>query len=595
MNSHYTDQNTLRSKGVSYLIPGHYIVNTNIWVMDETFFNKDTAVLIVIDLKTTVILGVCIALNKENDKVAHISAHVIKELYEQILENGNNTPKYVHTDQKAEYRKEVILDFFNKYGITPSVAGKAENQVAESINNQIKALTIDVIFDKCKKDNAFAHFKTFTPEKFKKMSLSQKRKSKNYRDFLFHSDFFNKDVHVSEVVWEAVDRFNSKKSQVSQTSYDRKTLNKLDNIVEPSSIELYGTKNTPLGQLIIHENDSSYRTAAASIEQIIKRDTDDATKLQEIQNLVIVRDEYAHQSQARIMQALIFIASQNNQQSEKLDLLLEENAELTKKIDLLNAEREKNEHIQKQKEEARIKRLNRVKRPKTQPFTRELYDLLISSIKGKQFLKARLRAAFTIFAITGIRFQELSLLKVNQIITLLTNYYCPIDRKKRGPSNLKAYLRQSGIALLKDRKDDFDLLIRTKYENTETEEEALNSFVFSAEKSPKKPLSRAFFNDMLNKVLTSFVQQTGQQTEFTTHSFRHNFITELWRDSGDIEFVRQFMGHQKLESTVSYIQNLEETEKLIKINQIDQKANQKNEDLLKVKVRQQLTKKEPNK
>ena len=34
----------------------------------------------------------------------------------------------------------------------------------------------------------------------------------------------------------------------------------------------------------------------------------------------------------------------------------------------------------------------------------------------------------------------------------------------------------------------------------------------------------------------------------TSHGFRIGFITKLWRDTGDIEFVRQAIGHAKIQN-----------------------------------------------
>jgi integrase len=61
------------------------------------------------------------------------------------------------------------------------------------------------------------------------------------------------------------------------------------------------------------------------------------------------------------------------------------------------------------------KRLNRQNKPKPQPFNRQMVEELIHEIRGGSFLKARLRCAFTIFTITGIRFDELRQLKVKQV------------------------------------------------------------------------------------------------------------------------------------------------------------------------------------
>ena len=54
----------------------------------------------------------------------------------------------------------------------------------------------------------------------------------------------------------------------------------------------------------------------------------------------------------------------------------------------------------------------------------------------------------------------------------------------------------------------------------------------------------------------------------TTHSFRIGFISQLWRDTNDIEFVRQAIGHEKVESTSSYIENLSDEERRLRMEQI---------------------------
>lgn len=574
-----------RGKGVSYFISNEYIVNSDVWVMDETYFNEKTALLIVVGLKTTVILGTCISQEYEPTKNAYISATFIEKLYRLIIGNGNNVPILVHTDQKLEYRSKNILELFEEYNIKASVAGKNENQVAESIHNQIKTLVVIIIFEKYKDNADFKAFKTTTPDKLKKLSTTQKSKSKEYRHFLFNSTFFNTIVNFNDMTKEAVSRFNAKKSQVSDTNFDRLTLNKLNNVILAPNYLLQGTKKNPMGQIIQTFNDSGYIAAAYQIQNIMNQpEIDNETKMQLIKDLVITEDSYAPETEKNVMLALFYIASQNkdqidlmNKQSEKMNQLLTQNSNLYEQVQKLTIENEKQLQIQKIKDLVREKRAKRKHKPAPQPFTREMVQDLIYDIKGTSFLKARLRCAFTIFTITGLRYEELRLLKVKHIISLLSNSYCPITRKKRGPSNLKAYLRDSGIQFLAERKKDFDFLITRKIEvlseqnndNDDIENDVQDCFLFSAEKTPQIPISRAFFNNMLNKVLSNFAIKRNMQTTYTTHSFRHDFITELWKDSNDIEFVRQFMGHKRIESTVAYIQNMSDAEKTVKLLEAD--------------------------
>ena len=55
----------------------------------------------------------------------------------------------------------------------------------------------------------------------------------------------------------------------------------------------------------------------------------------------------------------------------------------------------------------------------------------------------------------------------------------------------------------------------------------------------------------------------------TSHSFRIGYITNLWKDTSDIEFVRQAIGHSKIDTTSKYIENLSEEERKLTINLID--------------------------
>lgn len=89
------------------------------------------------------------------------------------------------------------------------------------------------------------------------------------------------------------------------------------------------------------------------------------------------------------------------------------------------------------------------------------------------------------------------------------------------------------------------------------------------------PISRAFFNYSLNNFLFNYSNKRHLQTAYTTHSFRHDFITQLWKDSNDIEYVRQFMGHKRIESTVAYIKNMSDAEKTVKLLDIDIAKRQK--------------------
>ena len=72
----------------------------------------------------------------------------------------------------------------------------------------------------------------------------------------------------------------------------------------------------------------------------------------------------------------------------------------------------------------------------------------------------------------------------------------------------------------------------------------------------------------INLVLRNLSKNLPDNPNLTSHSFRIGFISQLWRDTGDIEFVRQAIGHSKLESTSSYVENLTDEDRRLRMEQI---------------------------
>ena len=88
--------------------------------------------------------------------------------------------------------------------------------------------------------------------------------------------------------------------------------------------------------------------------------------------------------------------------------------------------------------------MNRKRLPKRQPITPEIYRLLIKAVKSPSYSLVRLRIAFCLLTVAGIRINELLPLKVHQLQRLLESHWTGIDRSKRGPANRKAFLTGEG-------------------------------------------------------------------------------------------------------------------------------------------------------
>ena len=63
-------------------------------------------------------------------------------------------------------------------------------------------------------------------------------------------------------------------------------------------------------------------------------------------------------------------------------------------------------------------------------------------------------------------------------------------------------------------------------------------------------------------------EQLPDKPNITSHSFRIGYITQLWEDSKDIEFVKQTIGHRNLDTTSAYVNKLSDQERQKRIDQL---------------------------
>jgi integrase len=235
------------------------------------------------------------------------------------------------------------------------------------------------------------------------------------------------------------------------------------------------------------------------------------------------------------------LEEQLNQLQEQLEIVTQE----------LQEQKERERLLQKKKEKWK----NRRRLPKREPITTEIYDSLIKSSQklkySNLYKSARLRLALALLLVTGIRISELLPLKMNQVENLFTKHWISIDQAKRGPANHKAFLTKEGAKIMKERCSDFEFLQLFKDSD---------SSIFTAQNS-NKPLAREAFTNLINKFMKDCTRKMDQKPYISSHSFRVGFITQLWKDTNDIEFVRQAIGHAKIDTTSQYVENLSEKER----------------------------------
>ena len=272
------------------------------------------------------------------------------------------------------------------------------------------------------------------------------------------------------------------------------------------------------------------------------------------------------ETQSMMKEGFVGLAIQNAELNAELK---EQNKALEDQLNQLQDQlRIVTEELQERKERERLieekkeKRKNQKRLPKREPITIEIYDSLIQSSQkfkySNLYQSARLRLALALLLVTGIRISELLPLKMKQVESLFTNHWISIDRAKRGPANHKAFLTKEGSRIMRERRSDFELMQLFKKSD---------SYIFTAENS-NKPLAREAFTNLINKFIKDCARKMDHNPNLSSHSFRVGFITQLWRDTNDIEFVRQAIGHAKIDTTSQYVENLSEKERQARMLEI---------------------------
>lgn len=63
-------------------------------------------------------------------------------------------------------------------------------------------------------------------------------------------------------------------------------------------------------------------------------------------------------------------------------------------------------------------------------------------------------------------------------------------------------------------------------------------------------------------------EEISSKPNITSHSFRIGYITQLWKDSKDIEFGKQTIGHRNLDTTSAYVTKLSDQERQNRMSEV---------------------------
>jgi len=289
-------------------------------------------------------------------------------------------------------------------------------------------------------------------------------------------------------------------------------------------------------QIINKENNPLLFVMESKLELLVKGQESNSNKLEIIGN--------------DLRKGFIGLALRNEELLKSNDQLEQQLDEVLKELNAVKKERE--DKAARREKWAKRKRL-----PKRDPITFKIYNLLIKESEGPTYIATRTRIAICLLTVIGIRISELLSLKVGQLETLLEEGWISIDRLKRGPANHKAFLTSEGKKIVKARKRDFEFLMKDK-----------DSYIFTSDRKPNQMLRRQTITMDVNKVMHSVSNLLPSKPNITSHSFRIGYISQLWKDTKDIEFVRQTIGHRNLNSTSAYVTSMDDEERQNRISSI---------------------------
>ena len=96
-----------------------------------------------------------------------------------------------------------------------------------------------------------------------------------------------------------------------------------------------------------------------------------------------------------------------------------------------------------------------------------------------------------------------------------------------------------------------------------------NFYLFTTEANHYKSLDSIVITRDVNKMMREVSNQISGKLNITSHSFRIGYITQLWKDSKDIEFVKQTIGHRNLDITSAYVNKLSDQERQKRLDQLE--------------------------
>ena len=234
------------------------------------------------------------------------------------------------------------------------------------------------------------------------------------------------------------------------------------------------------------------------------------------------------ESNAILLKELDSLKQSNEEKDIKINRLLEE-------IKLLQEHSSYLVDREKAKEQRRLKRKERKSRMLRDAFKLEDFPVLLTCCKDRdKYIEARNRTAFALLLMTGLRVQNLKLIRVSHLLDLLNGKDISVHLVKlRGSKEIVTFPYQAGYRkIISYVKKEMELL-------TEDSDKLSSPFA----------LSREHLTRTLNNILRKASAILGKNLK--THSFRIFLATET-TDKYGLQVAKTMLNHRNVSTTERY-------------------------------------------
>jgi len=491
--------------------------------MDITVLNEKAYLLLVIDLGSKLVVAHAFQNRRFTTK------DVIQALKNTLLKRTEDRTIILHSDCESIFKSAEMLAFAkdNQIALSHNLAGyqRFGNQVSESLNRSIKLILR-------KKVIAFIGQK---PSK-RKTSL-QKYSLKQITNLVSFDE-------LSACLNESLLHYNNK-PHTSDNMFALSPFNMDEILYNDQQKQYYTIKPT------IVKNDNSKESLEVRKARALLAES----YVFNWQAILLEHKRTSEKTLNEVQEANKKLTLVQHMLYEDNRRLKEHNEQLNKKIDYLVQETKARAEKDAAKETARAKRRSAKKQKLRDTVSPADFQIVLNLVEDTYkedhyvIIKARIRVAFILLYITGLRVSNLLLLSWNQLLQLLHEGETELLRiKGGGRAPKKLYLGSQGKTILKQFKNEIHIL-------KDTSSFSLDHPVFTAQRQFTKnyqstPLNRENFNKQLNNILKK--ASVVLKKNIKTHSFRATFITELLEADTPIHKVKALIGHKRIEATAAY-------------------------------------------